>query len=345
MGDKSSGRSSEKSFGNKQLKDKELKKTEYTNVFGEHSDPAQLITDQMTQVYQLPDKMYQNKDQLLDALGFKLKRVLGQGSYAKVYKCTSLNNNQTIACKVIDIINDKYKAKRMIHAKSELFVLEKVNHPAIVKLFDHFIINNQIFIFMQLAVNGSLTELVKEDGPLPEKVCRFTFAQIISGVKHMHAKGIAHRDLKCDNILLDKNYNALISDFGLSRVAYRVSKGGIINLNSYCGTEPYMAPEILEFKKSYNPFPTDIWALGVILFVMYNKAYPFDVTNKQKAFSSMRTGNWFYSRKVKPPTPEMDQILNSTLTVDPDLRVKIDQLQKDKWFKNEVHYLKKLKYT
>lgn len=126
-------------------------------------------------------------------------------------------------------LGDGSKKSLVVDMKNELFVMEKVNHPFIVRLYRHFIINEYLFIFMQMANGGTLSKFVNDYGPLSEKESKIPFAQILSGVAHMHKLNIAHRDLKLSNILLLKNddnqYNVLLTDFGLSRVAYSNKDG------------------------------------------------------------------------------------------------------------------------
>src|SRR5699024_9971539 len=108
---------------------------------------------------------------------------------------------------------------------------------------------------------------------------------IVSGVAYMHSKKIAHRDLKLSNILLktlpDANIVILIADFGLSRVVYR-RKTGLLACKSYCGTPNYMAPELKQ-RNRYNAFDIDMYALGVMLFVVVQAGYPFDSQDDDKA--------------------------------------------------------------
>ena len=176
-----------------------------------------------------------------------------------------------------------------------------------------------------------------------ELKAKVMFAQIVAGVRHMHQKGIAHRDLKMGNILLDDKQNALISDFGLSRVAYRLSKGGTVMSHVYCGTVPYMAPEVLvnrtHKKKAYNPFRADIWSLGIILYCIICKAYPFD---ESLGFDAMiecqNKSKWKFSRYIKSkPSEQLYQILVRMLEPNSSKRITIAQLADHSWIRDEVN--------
>lgn len=103
-----------------------------------------------------------------------------------------------------------------------------------------------------------------------EKVAKKIFFQVIQGIKHIHNLGVCHRDLKPQNILIDEKGNAKIIDFGFS-------SSGKSYLTTHCGTPPFMCPEIVQ-KRPYNGMKADVWALGVILFLMLNGKLPFKAT-------------------------------------------------------------------
>lgn len=125
--------------------------------------------------------------------------------------------------------------------KNELFTMIRVNHPFIMYMFHNFIVNQSIFIFMQLANGGSFSNFLSRYGPLDEYESKAPFCQILSGVCHMHKQNIAHKDLKLANLLLMMNdndeYNILIADFGLSRVAYSEDKGKQFKVLLTCGID------------------------------------------------------------------------------------------------------------
>lgn len=160
---------------------------------------------------------------------------------------------------------------RKASAKNELFIIQRTQHPHIIKLYGHFIVDvenvRHVFIFMQFAEGLSLSRYMRlkevKENMLPEKTCQRFAGQIISAVNHMHSKGIAHCDLKMGNVLLDKDQNCLVADFGLSLVAYRPSKGGTQMSSKFKGTRSYMSPEILLLQEysnvTYNPFTADCW--------------------------------------------------------------------------------------
>lgn len=189
---------------------------------------AYLNSDNLTTVYNVPNDEFQNETEVLKHHNFVLGKELGAGGFATVYEATHTKTNTKVACKVIDL-GDGRKKSLLNDMKNELSVMEKVNHPFIVHLYTHFLVNNLLFIFMQLANGGTLSRFVRDYGPFTESESRPPFCQILSGVSHMHKLHIAHRDIKLSNILLMKNqsneYNILLADFGLSREAYNTKQG------------------------------------------------------------------------------------------------------------------------
>ncbi|RWS19055.1 protein kinase-like protein 1 [Leptotrombidium deliense] len=219
-----------------------------------------------------------------------MKQKLGAGAFATVFK--AVKANQTSACKVIDTTTKK--KHRYNDLKSELYVLQKVQHQNLIRLYEHFMIDDTVYLFIEFAPGGTVSDHVRKNGPLSETESKRLFKQMCGAVHHMHMKGISHRDLKLGNILLSEKGECKVTDFGLSRLSYRRDKG-IIFTNKYSGTEPYMSSEILclKFKTAeeakkwyYDPLPADIWALGICLYAMINKAYPFNPEDKDLMLSN-----------------------------------------------------------
>ena len=200
---------------------------------------------------------------------------------------------------------------------------------------------------MQFAENGSLSQLLRQTKqPFDETKAKRLFAQMVSAVSHMHEIGIAHRDLKMGNILLDKNFNVFFTDFGLSRVSYRERRGGTVMSKQYTGTFPYMAPEILVIKTNkfgdhyYSPFTADVWALGVILYTLINRCYPFgdDKTKPQKMIENQlkfETSKAVVNRYSKP-SHDLEIIIRRIFVFDSKHRIKITELMEQNWIKQEI---------
>ena len=104
-------------------------------------------------------------------------------------------------------------------------------------------------------------------------------------MKYLHEHRVAHRDLKLDNVLLDDNLNPKVADYGYSRFVNTRPSGAVVASETYCGTRSHMSPQLL-LQVPYDPYKVDVWALGVMLYIMLNKVYPFDKREGSKAMAS-----------------------------------------------------------
>jgi len=132
-------------------------------------------------------------EQIVEARGYLLQERIGSGAFANVYKAWQINDQFYTACKIIEI--KKKKKKRLNDLKHELYVLSKMDHINIIKLYEHFLIDEKVYIFLEFASSGTLSEYVRKRGPLKETKARKWFKQICSGLYHMHSHGISHRGL------------------------------------------------------------------------------------------------------------------------------------------------------
>ncbi|XP_063633117.1 testis-specific serine/threonine-protein kinase 3-like [Cydia splendana] len=229
---------------------------------------------------------------------FVMENIIGEGSYAKVYRAIYIvDETHTIdlACKVIDTSNTPrvYLYKFL---PRELDVLARVNHPHIIHVTNIYQRFAKYFIFMRLSENGDLLHYISRKGPLCEAQCRVWLRQLMCALEYLHALNIAHRDLKCENVLISANFNVKLTDFGFVRP---MSDGGPNDdlSNTYCGSLLYAAPEILK-GVPYAPKSCDLWSMGVILYAMLNKALPFNDTSVRVLYDKQIQRKWRFRSKV-----------------------------------------------
>ncbi|KAI2796487.1 hypothetical protein BLOT_015779 [Blomia tropicalis] len=307
------------------------------------SAPSAIETAKLTTVYRVPDDRFENAQAVLKSRELELQEMLDEGGFAKVYKARKNGPRpMTMACKVVDVGTDLEDNSKLADVKNELFVLEKVKHPHVVRLYEHFIVNDHLYIFMDYADFGNLYRyLYMRQGPLSESDSVKPFAQLVSGIAYMHAHKMAHRDLKLSNILLKTltpgNIIVLIADFGLSRVVYR-RKTGLLACKSYCGTPNYMAPE-LKLHLRYNAFDVDMYALGVMLFVMVQAAYPFDADDDEKALQqALKLDIQWHDYGLV--SEECRSLLKSLLEPNATKRLSMRQLITHHWLADELNQMK-----
>ncbi|XP_063393167.1 testis-specific serine/threonine-protein kinase 1-like [Cydia fagiglandana] len=229
---------------------------------------------------------------------FVMEHLIGEGSYAKVYKAVYIvDETNTIdqACKVIDTST----APRVYLYKflpRELDILSRVNHPHIIHVTNIYQRFAKYFIFMRLGENGDLLNYIAAKGPLSEAQCRVWSRQLMCALEYLHALNIAHRDLKCENILISANYNVKLTDFGFVRPMRDGGPNDDLS-NTYCGSLLYAAPEILK-GVPYAPKRADLWSMGIILYSMLNKALPFNDNNVLVLYDKQIQRKWRFRAKV-----------------------------------------------
>ncbi|XP_017847447.1 testis-specific serine/threonine-protein kinase 1 [Drosophila busckii] len=238
----------------------------------------------------------------IDALaqrGYNIGHKIGEGSYATVITAgyaDESGHGVNLACKIID------KAKApcdFVHKffPRELEILTKLDHPNIIQIHSILQRGPKIFIFMRFAEKGDLLTHIKNSGPIDEKQAKVWFFQMAKALKYLHQNDIAHRDLKCENILLSKRLNVKLADFGFARYC-RDEDGHQLKSETYCGSAAYAAPEVV-CGVPYDPKLADAWSLGVILFIMMNAKMPFDDSNLTKLLEDQRGKKFAFRRKLQ----------------------------------------------
>ncbi|XP_022845820.1 CBL-interacting serine/threonine-protein kinase 12-like [Olea europaea var. sylvestris] len=263
---------------------------------------------------------------------YEIGKLLGHGTFAKVYHARNVKTGENVAIKVID--KEKIlKIGLIAHIKREISILRRVRHPNIVQLFEVMATKSKIFFVMEYVKGGELFNKVAK-GRLKEEVARKYFQQLISAVAFCHARGVYHRDLKPENILLDEDGNLKVSDFGLSAISEQIKQDGLFH--TFCGTPAYVAPEVLA-RKGYDAAKVDIWSCGVILFVLMAGHLPFHDQNIMAMYKKIYKGEFRCPRWF---TPELIRLLSRLLDTNPETRITIPEIMNNKWFKRGFKHVK-----
>ncbi|XP_009795417.1 CBL-interacting serine/threonine-protein kinase 12-like [Nicotiana sylvestris] len=272
------------------------------------------------------------ENQVLILGRYEIGKLLGHGTFAKVYLARNIKTNECVAIKVID--KEKIlKVGLIAHIKREISILRRVRHPNIVQLYEVMATKAKIYFVMEYVKGGELFNKVAK-GRLKEEVARKYFQQLISAVAFCHARGVYHRDLKPENILLDEDGNVKVSDFGLSAISEQIKQDGLFH--TFCGTPAYVAPEVLG-RKGYDGAKVDIWSCGVILFVLMAGYLPFHDQNVMAMYKKIYKGEfrcprWFSS--------ELARFLTRLLDTNPERRITIPEIMNNRWFKKGFKHVK-----
>ncbi|XP_065021328.1 CBL-interacting protein kinase 5-like [Musa acuminata AAA Group] len=256
---------------------------------------------------------------------YELGRLLGQGTFAKVYHARNVATGLAVAIKIID--KEKILRVGMIdQIKREISVMRLVHHPNIVQLYEVMATRTKIYFAMEYVRGGELFNKVAK-GRLKEDVARKYFQQLIAAVDFCHSRGVYHRDLKPENLLLDEKGDLKVSDFGLSALGASRRQDGL--LHTTCGTPAYVAPEVIT-KKGYDGSKADIWSCGVILFVLLAGYLPFHDSNIIEMYRKTSRGEfkcpyWFPS--------EVKKLLARLLDPNPTTRITVCKLIDSPWFR------------
>ncbi|XP_071901642.1 CBL-interacting serine/threonine-protein kinase 5-like [Coffea arabica] len=255
---------------------------------------------------------------------YEMGRLLGQGTFAKVYYGRNLNTSESVAIKVIN--KDHVREDGMMEQiKREISVMRLVRHPNVVEIKEVMATKRKIFFIMEYVRGGELFEKIAK-GKLKEEVARKYFQQLISAVDFCHSRGVSHRDLKPENLLLDDDGNLKISDFGLSALPEHLRNDGM--LHTQCGTPAYVAPEVLR-KQGYDGAKADIWSCGVILYALLAGCLPFRDENVVKMYRKV-----FKAQFEIPPWFSSDarRLVTKLLVADPGKRISIPAIMRVPWF-------------
>ncbi|KAI8324593.1 Pkinase-domain-containing protein [Martensiomyces pterosporus] len=203
---------------------------------------------------------------------YLLLQTIGEGEFAKVKLALHRDSGEEVAVKLIkkESIDTEVKLSKI---KREIAALKAVNYSYIVRLHDIIETERYIGIVIEYASGGELFDHILAHRQLKENdACRL-FAQLIAGVSYLHSKHIVHRDLKLENLLLDRNRNIKITDFGF---ANQFRAPGDDLMSTSCGSPCYAAPELVVSDGPYVGTAVDIWSCGVILYAMLAGYLPFD---------------------------------------------------------------------
>ncbi|XP_009868302.1 PREDICTED: testis-specific serine/threonine-protein kinase 2 [Apaloderma vittatum] len=261
--------------------------------------------------------------------GYSLSDTLGEGSYGKVKRAYCSRLKCSVAIKIIN----KRKAPTEFLERflpREIEASKRLEHPSIIKTYEIFTTAaKKVYIVMELGEKGDLLNYINMTGPMKEEMARVKFQQLASAIKYCHDLDVVHRDLKCENILLDVDLNIKLSDFGFCKFLSRDEHGRIILSETFCGSVAYAAPEVLQGIPC-DPRISDIWSLGVILYTMVCALMPFDDSHVKTMIHLQK------QQRIPFPdticlTLECKNLIYHLLQPSVSQRPCIDEVLKDSW--------------
>ncbi|KAK9182708.1 hypothetical protein WN944_025854 [Citrus x changshan-huyou] len=265
---------------------------------------------------------------------YQLGPLLGRGSFAKVHKAKSIVDGSIVAIKTIEKNNkflDAAMEDRIVREVSAMRRLQ--NHPNVLKIQEVMATKTKIYLVMEYAAGGELFGKLRR-GRLTESAARRYFQQLVSALHFCHQNGVAHRDVKPQNLLLDRDGNLKVSDFGLSALPEQIKNG---MLHTACGTPAYTAPEVVA-RRGYDGAVADAWSCGVILFVLLAGYLPFDDSNLLAMYKKVNRRDYQFPSFVSKPARSL---IYQLLDPNPKTRMSIEKIMNISWFQKSLQQRRK----
>ncbi|XP_026875800.2 calcium/calmodulin-dependent protein kinase type II subunit beta isoform X3 [Electrophorus electricus] len=258
---------------------------------------------------------------------YQLYEELGKGAFSVVRRCVKLCTGQEYAAKIIN--TKKLSARDHQKLEREARICRLLKHPNIVRLHDSISEEGFHYLLFDLVTGGELFEDIVAREYYSEADASHCIHQILDSVGHIHHHDIVHRDLKPENLLLAskcKNAAVKLADFGLAIEVQGDQQAWF----GFAGTPGYLSPEVLR-KEAYGK-PVDIWACGVILYILLVGYPPFWDEDQHKLYQQIKAGAYdFPSPEWDTVTPEAKNLINQMLTINPTKRITAQEALKHPW--------------
>uniref|UniRef100_A0A8D3CL55 calcium/calmodulin-dependent protein kinase n=1 Tax=Scophthalmus maximus TaxID=52904 RepID=A0A8D3CL55_SCOMX len=257
----------------------------------------------------------------------QLYEELGKGAFSVVRRCVKLCTGQEYAAKIIN--TKKLSARDHQKLEREARICRLLKHSNIVRLHDSISEEGFHYLIFDLVTGGELFEDIVAREYYSEADASHCIQQILEAVLHCHQMGVVHRDLKPENLLLAskcKNAAVKLADFGLAIEVQGDQQAWF----GFAGTPGYLSPEVLR-KEAYGK-PVDIWACGVILYILLVGYPPFWDEDQHKLYQQIKAGAYdFPSPEWDTVTPEAKNLINQMLTINPAKRITAQEALKHPW--------------
>ncbi|CAI5702942.1 unnamed protein product [Peronospora effusa] len=282
-------------------------------------------------------------------------RILGTGATSRVYEAVKTTTGEHVSVKVFDkasmvearrsmVADGQYVPEKAVHRVrrrllklvSELEISKSLDHPNIVKYLGAFETSYRICIVHELVEGSDLLERLLENGKMPQDQAAVVVRQLLSALEYCHTRSIFHRDLKLENVMITKDLEVKLIDFGMSEVVANAEQP----LKTVCGTPLYCSPEILflhtsaaNARKGFYGGPADVWSVGVLIFALLTGCAPFDDSDFHTLRRDVLRNNINYPAYISHQAKEL---LKNVLVTDAKMRPTITDLLSHDWFQDLV---------
>ena len=248
--------------------------------------------------------------------GYKFLKYITKGGFSDIFLVEHEKYKMEFVAKVmtIDVENVENKWKSF---SAEISALSALNHPHVIRMYEHFRVGNQFILILEYCPGGNLQEEIEKFGKLSVERFKEVSFQILKALKHCHQNNFAHRDIKTTNILFDRYGRVKLADFGLSLKTQpkRLQK-------TFAGSLLFLPPEIIE-RKAHNPFLSDIWSLGVVFSFMAQGTSPWKIKPGIEIEKIIKLNNLLINSSINL---EIKYLIEKSLILEPELRISLDQM-------------------
>jgi len=261
--------------------------------------------------------------------GNKIKvtnKILHLSEWSEVRIAYDEVTGKKLACKIIykkKIVNNKI----LEAVSNELKIHKKLNHPNIIKIYHYAEDEDYLILFMEYGDGGDLLEYLVRHGELEESSARDIFKQLLDAISYLHNRSIVHRDLKPENFLIYHDKYIKIADFGLST---KITPDSL--LEDWCGSPIYSSPELAS-RKPYIGTETDVWALGISLYMMLTGTQPFYSDSLTELFNKIMTSPVYYPDFLSDSSKDL---LSKMLEKDSSKRITVENILQHPWLHNRT---------
>lgn len=268
---------------------------------------------------------------------YDVQVMIGQGAYGVVQRAVTKKSRQSVAIKQYDKGKLAQDDSRVNALQKEISILQHLDHVGIMKFYDAIDSGNKVSIIVEYVNGSNLFQYIRKmhgQRIVDEEQTKFLFRQVVESVSFMHSQNVVHRDLKLENVLLDRTtHQTKLIDFGFST---RVKSVNEQKLPFNCGTPIYMCPDLAQ-KKEHLGGPSDIWALGVMLFILLTGKLPFYGAFEEDLFRRIINGKYKWPSLIDKqgnpvePSNGAKNLVRRILMPDPLRRPTAQQILKDPW--------------
>lgn len=263
--------------------------------------------------------------------GYQFLERIGQGAYGEIYKVRSLKFNQIFAGKVVFSRN---KDEKSVNRAWDVFLSEtnallRLDHPNIIRIYDRFRNEDTFIIILEYCSGGSLWDYIQKNGPVRREYLSVIICDLCEAVSFAHCHGVAHRDIKPQNVLIDDFGRVKLADFGISILNQDdVSPGQDDFCRDFHCTIMFAPPEVIQ-RQPYHPMVADIWSLGITIVTIMNGYSPLQYASSQTEVLHIAMTGCF---QLGAADRTIVNFVRKMLVVSPDNRLKLDD------FKNTSDY-------